>query len=371
VDGDAERFETVVVGGGQAGLSAGYHLRKAGRRFVILDGNERVGDGWRNRYDSLRLFTPARYDGLPGGRFPGKLWVAPTKDQMADYLESYAARFDIAVRTGIRVDRISKEDGRYVVSAGDHRFEAGNVIVATGAHQEPRIPAFSRELDPGIVQLHSSEYRNPSQLREGGVLVVGAGNSGADISLEVVGTHPAWLSGPDRGHVPVNIDTWISGAVFIRIVRFIGHHVLTERTPMGRKAKRKYASQGDMLVRVKPKWLLEAGVERVAKTVGVRDGKPALEDGRVLDVTNVIWCTGFRHDLSWIELPIFGEDGELQHERGAVPAQPGLYFVGLPFQYAASSDVLPGVGRDAGYVVRHLASRDGDRRTGAEASVVA
>jgi putative flavoprotein involved in K+ transport len=371
MNGEAERFETVVVGGGQAGLSAGYHLRATGLPFVILDGNERLGDAWRKRYDSLRLFTPARYDGLPGGRFPGKLWVAPTKDQMADYLESYAARFDIAVRTGVRVDRIFRKDDRYVVSVGDGEFEADNVIVATGAHQEPRIPAFSRQLDPGIVQLHSSEYRNPSQLREGGVLVVGAGNSGADISLEVVRTHPTWLSGRDRGHVPVKIDTWFAGTVIFRIVRFIGHHVATERTPIGRKAKRKFASQGDMLVRVKPKWLLEAGVERVPKTVGVADGMPVLEDGRVLDVTNVIWCTGFRHDLSWIELPVFGEDGELLHERGVVPGRPGLYFVGLPFQYAVSSDVLPGVGRDAGYVVKHLASRDRDGRSTAEVSAAA
>jgi putative flavoprotein involved in K+ transport len=367
----SERFETVVVGGGQAGLSAGYHLKKAGRQFVMLDGNERIGDAWRNRYDSLRLFTPARYDGLPGGRFPGKLWIAPTKDQMADYLESYAARFDIAVRTGVRVNRVFREGDRYVVSVGDRLLEADNVIVATGAHQEPRLPAFSRQLDSGIVQLHSSEYRNPSQLREGGVLVVGAGNSGADISLEVVRTHPTWLSGPDRGHVPVKIDTWFTGTVIIRIVRFIGHHVLTERTPPGRKAKKKYASQGDMLVRVKPKWLLEAGVARVPKTVGVQDGKPVFEDGTVLDVANVIWCIGFRHDLSWIELPIFGEDGELQHERGVVPSHPGLYFVGLPFQYAASSDVLPGVGRDAGYVVKHLASRVRDRRSGAQVSAAA
>jgi putative flavoprotein involved in K+ transport len=371
MNGEAERFETVVVGGGQAGLSAGYHLRETGLPFVILDGNERLGDAWRKRYDSLRLFTPARYDGLPGGRFPGKLWVAPTKDQMADYLESYAARFDIAVRTGVRVDRIFRKDDRYVVSVGDGQFEADNVIVATGAHQEPRIPAFSRQLDPGIVQLHSSEYRNPSQLREGGVLVVGAGNSGADISLEVVRTHPTWLSGRDRGHVPVKIDTWFAGTVIFRIVRFIGHHVVTERTPMGRKAMKKFASQGDMLVRVKPKWLLEAGVERVGKTLDVRDGKPVLEDGRVLDVTNVIWCTGFRHDLSWIELPVFGEDGELHHERGVVPGHPGLYFVGLPFQYAVSSDVLPGVGRDAGYVVKHLASRDRDGRSTAEVSAAA
>ncbi|MEX2204055.1 MAG: hypothetical protein WD965_08190 [Actinomycetota bacterium] len=184
-------------------------------------------------------------------------------------------------------------------------------------------------------------------------------------------THATWLSGPDRGHVPVKIDTWFAGTVIFRVVRFLGHHVLTERTPMGRKAMKKFASQGDMLVRVKPKWLLAAGVERVGKTLEVRDGKPVLEDGRVLDVANVIWCTGFRHDLSWIELPIFGEDGELEHERGVVKTHPGLYFVGLPFQYAASSDVLPGVGRDAGYVVKHLASRDRHGRSAAEVSAAA
>jgi putative flavoprotein involved in K+ transport len=346
MDGNGvERFETIVIGGGQAGLSAGYHLKEAGRPFVIVDANERVGDAWRKRYDSLHLFTPARYDGLPGGRFPGDRSRAPTKDQMADYLEAYASRFDLPVRTGVRVSRVARDGDRYVVSTDDGRIEADHVIVASGAHQDPRIPAFSRELDPAIVQLHSREYRNPSQLREGGVLVVGAGNSGGDISFETVRTHPTWLSGPDRGHVPVDIDGWFSRYVAIRVFRFVMHHVVTLRTPIGRKAKKKFESQGEMLVRVKPKWLLQAGVERVPKTVGV---------------TNVIWCTGFRHDLSWIDLPIFGEDGEPVHDRGAATNAPGLYFVGLPFQYAASSDVLPGVGRDAKYIVKHLvASADG------------
>jgi putative flavoprotein involved in K+ transport len=372
MDGNGvERFETVVIGGGQAGLSAGYHLKEAGRSFLIVDANERVGDVWRNRYDSLHLFTPARYDGLPGGRFPGDRSRAPTKDQMADYLESYASRFDLPVRTGVRVSRVARDGDRYVVSTDDGRIEADQVIVASGAHQDPRIPAFSRELDPAIVQLHSREYRNPSQLREGGVLVVGAGNSGGDISFETVRTHPTWLSGPDRGHIPVDIDGWFSRYVAIRVFRFVMHHVVTLRTPIGRKAKKKFASQGEMLVRVKPKWLLQAGVERLPKTVGVADGKPVLEDGRVLDVTNVIWCTGFRHDLSWIDLPIFGEDGEPVHDRGAATNAPGLYFVGLPFQYAASSDVLPGVGRDARYVVKHLVAQAGTRPNRAEMTTAA
>jgi putative flavoprotein involved in K+ transport len=354
----SERFDTVVVGAGQAGLSAGYHLMRASRSFVILDANDRIGGSWRTRYDSLKLFTPSWAVKLPGWRFPKASARYPTRDQMADYLEAYVARFNLPVRTGVDVQRIGRDGERYVLTLDDGRIEADHVIVASGADRDPRVPAFSRELDPGIVQMHSSAYRNPSQLRNGGVLVVGAGNSGADISLDVVGAHPTWLSGPDRGHVPVSIDTWVAQNVVFRLIRFVGIHVLTLRTPFGRKAKAKEASQGDMLVRVKPKQLVAAGIERVPKTVGVSGGLPMLEDGRVLDVANVIWCTGYRHDLSWIELPIFGEDGELQHERGIVTSEPGLYFVGLFFQYSAASSVIPGVPRDAKFVVERLVERD-------------
>ena len=354
----SERFDTVVVGAGQAGLSAGYHLMRASRSFVILDANDRIGGSWRTRYDSLKLFTPSWAVKLPGWRFPKASARYPTRDQMADYLEAYVARFNLPVRTGVDVQRIGRDGERYVLTLDDGRIEADHVIVASGADRDPRVPAFSRELDPGIVQMHSSAYRNPSQLRKGGVLVVGAGNSGADISLDVVGAHPTWLSGPDRGHVPVSIDTWVAQNVVFRLIRFVGIHVLTLRTPFGRKAKAKEASQGDMLVRVKPKQLVAAGIERVPKTVGVSEGLPMLEDGRVLDVANVIWCTGYRHDLSWIELPIFGEDGELQHERGIVTSEPGLYFVGLFFQYSAASSVIPGVPRDAKFVVERLVERD-------------
>jgi putative flavoprotein involved in K+ transport len=323
-----------------------------------LDANDRIGGSWRTRYDSLKLFTPSWAVKLPGWRFPKASARYPTRDQMADYLEAYVARFNLPVRTGVDVQRIGRDGERYVLTLDDGRIEADHVIVASGADRDPRVPAFSRELDPGIVQMHSSAYRNPSQLRNGGVLVVGAGNSGADISLDVVGAHPTWLSGPDRGHVPVSIDTWVAQNVVFRLIRFVGIHVLTLRTPFGRKAKAKEASQGDMLVRVKPKQLVAAGIERVPKTVGVSGGLPMLEDGRVLDVANVIWCTGYRHDLSWIELPIFGEDGELQHERGIVTSEPGLYFVGLFFQYSAASSVIPGVPRDAKFVVERLVERD-------------
>jgi putative flavoprotein involved in K+ transport len=336
----------------------GYHLQRAGRSFVILEGADRVGDVWRQRYDSLRLFTPAWSVGLPGLPYRSKGSVPPTKDEMADYLEGYAARFQLPVRTDTRVERLERDGEGYLVTTADRRFEAANVVVASGAHREPMVPAFARDLDPGIVQVHSSEYRNPSQLRDGGVLVVGAGNSGADISLEASTTHPTWISGPERGHIPVDIDSWVARHIAFHVVRFIGVHVLTLRTPMGRKAIAKARSKGDPLVRVKPKQLTAAGIERLPKTVGVRGGAPLLEDGRVLDqVRNVIWAIGFRHDLSWIDLPIFGEDGAPMHERGVVTSEPGMYFIGLPFQFAAGSDVLPGVGRDARYVVKQLLRR--------------
>jgi putative flavoprotein involved in K+ transport len=366
---EVERLDTVIIGAGQAGLSAAYHVKRAGRSFVVLDANERVGDTWRRRYDSLRLFTPARYIGLPGDRFPGPGSAMPARDQMADYLESYAARFALPVRTRVRVDRVQREGDGYVVTAGDRRFEANNVIVASGAHRDPRVPAIARELDPRILQLHSSEYRNPAQIPDGAVLVVGAGNSGGDIAFELVRTHPTYLSGPDRGHVPADIDRPFARFVAVRLVVFVGRHVLTLRNPIGRRALAKAGTHGDPLIRVKPKQLVAAGVRRVPKVVASTDGMPTLADNGTLDVQTVIWCTGFRHDLSWIELPVFGEDGAPKHERGVVIAEPGLYFVGLPFQFSYGSDSLPGVGRDAAYVVKQLVQRSRRRgQTGSRAT---
>jgi putative flavoprotein involved in K+ transport len=362
-------MDTVVIGGGQAGLAMGHYLKEQGREFTILDAEGRVGDAWRKRWDSLRLFTPARYAGLPGGRFPGKGSHYPTKDEMADHLEAYAERFALPVLNGTYVDRLWKEGDRFMVSAGGRRFEADNVVVATGANRLPRTPAFADELDPSIVQLHSSAYRRPSQLQPGGVLLVGAGNSGADISIEVARDHPTWLAGPDNPQVPFRIESFVARNVLVRIVRFVGVHVLTLRTPIGRKAAQAQSMGGNIVVRVKRADIAAAGVERVGKVVGVRDGFPVLEDGRVLRVANVIWCTGFRQDFSWIDLPVFDEAGEVVHERG-VTAEPGLFFLGLPFQYAAASDVLPGVGRDAAYLAKQLIPA-GSRQRMADALVSA
>jgi len=351
-----EKFDTIVIGGGQAGLAVGYYLKRSGSSFVILDASERIGGSWRTRtWNSLRLFTPARYDGLPGWPFPAPGWSYPTARETADYLEAYAARFELPVRTGMTVDRLSKNGDGYVVECGERRYEAEHVVVATGFYGTPSVPAFAPELDPRIVQMHSSEYRDPSQLRPGGVLLVGAGNSGADIAMEVSKTHRTWLSGRDKGQVPIRIESRLARFV-LPILWFVASHVLTVKTPIGRKVRPHVLANGAPRIRVKADDLLAAGVERVPKTIGVTDGRPVLEDGQVLDVANVIWCTGFRQDFGWIDVPVFGEDEAPQHDRG-VAAEPGLYFVGLDFLYAFTSENVGGVYRDARYVVKQIASR--------------
>jgi putative flavoprotein involved in K+ transport len=349
-----EHIETVIVGGGQAGLAVGRELAKRGEAARILDAHDRVGDAWRTRWYSLRLFTPAKYDGLPGFPFPAPRWAFPTKDEMADYLEAYAERFQLDVDGGVAVDRVTKSENGFVVTAGERRYEANRVVVATGAYRRPRAPSFAAGLDPWIVQVHSSEYRAPSQLRDGGVLVVGAGNSGAEIALELAQTRATWLAGRQVPEIPVRHGSR-AARVALPLFRFMGHHVLTRRTPIGRKAGPTLAFGATPLIRTKSDDLAAAGVTRVPKVTGVEDGLPRLEDGRTLNVANVVWATGFRQDFSWIDLPVFGDDGAPLHDRGIVTSMSGLYFVGLPFLYSVTSDTLPGVGRDAKRIARHIA----------------
>jgi putative flavoprotein involved in K+ transport len=354
-----EHVETVIVGAGQAGLSVGHHLAKRGHPFVILDANERVGDNWRRHWDSLRLYSPARLDGLPGMPFPLPAWSFPTKDQTADYLERYAERFELPVRCGSPVRRVARNGRGYVVDCAGGPIAADNVVVATGTFGRPYSPACAEELDPRIVQLHSSEYKNPSQLRDGPVLVVGAAHSGADVAMDCAATHRTILCGRDTGQVPIDIESRRGRAVW-RALSFLARRVLTTRTPIGRRMRPEIRGHGGPLLRYKRADLEAAGVERTtARAAGTRDGRPLLDDGTVLDVANVVWCTGFKQDFGWIELPVVGDDGWPREERGVVPSAPGLYFTGLAFQYAFSSMLLLGAGRDAEHVANHIAPQAG------------
>ncbi|MDH4103890.1 MAG: NAD(P)/FAD-dependent oxidoreductase [Thermoleophilia bacterium] len=353
----AEQFETVIIGGGQAGLATAYHLARRDRSCLVLDAGERVGDSWRTRWPSLHLYTPARYDGLPGMAFPAARHSFPSGHEMGDYLETYAERFALPVRTGVHVRSLSREGERFVLTAGEQRIEAHNVVVATGVMQRPAVPEFASELDSGIRQLHSSEYQDPSQLQDGAVLVVGASHSGADIAFEVAGEHRTVLSGPSTGQFPFSIESRRARAM-LPVLKVLATRVLTMNTPIGRKVRSEIRSHGGPLLRVRSADLAAAGVERVlARTVGVEDGMPVLDDGRVVEAANVIWCIGFRPDYSWIDLPLEYEDAFPRQSRGAVPSMPGLYFIGMLFLHSFSSMLVLGAGRDAKRIAESIVSR--------------
>jgi putative flavoprotein involved in K+ transport len=354
------QHEVIVIGAGQSGLAAGYHLAQRGLDFVILEADDRVGDVWRRRYDSLTLYSPAKLDALPGLRFPLPGHAFPSGTQMADYLETYAGHHRLPVRTGLRVDRVApaaRGDG-FEMTAEGSRFRAQQVIVATGPFQRPYVPDFAARLDPAIRQLHSADYRDPHQLVDGPVLVVGVSHSGADIAHEVAMSGlPTMLSGVDRGQLPFSVDSRRMRLLW-PVMRIVTSRVLTLGTPIGRKMGPKVRAHGGPLLRVRRPDLEQAGVRRFpARTTGVHDGRPVLADGTVLDVANIIWCTGFRPDFSWIEPPVTGEDGWPLQSRGVATSAPGLYFLGLPFLYAFASMLVLGAARDAEHVVEHVVAR--------------
>ena len=342
-----ECYDTIVVGGGQAGLAAGYHLAQKDIDFLILDGNDRVGDSWRNRWDSLKLFTPAKYSGLPGLPFPAPALELPDKDLVADYLERYAERFDLPVRSSTHVKNLDWDGERYVLSTGRVTYQANSVIVATGPFQKPRVPAISARLPRAVHQIHSSEYRNSSDLPAGDVLVVGVGNSGAQIAMELAQSRRVWLAGRESGHLRRrllgrDLYDWIWPI-------FSTFHA---GTMIGRRMKRRTAAT-DPLIGIAPSDIVGSGVTRVGRLTEVRDGQPWCED-RAVDPDVVIWCTGFTADYSWVDLPVFGDDGYPRHQRGVVTEAPGLYFLGLRFQHRRTSALIGGVGADAAFIAETI-----------------
>lgn len=351
-----ERLDVIVIGGGQAGLATGYYLARRGLRFVILDAHGRVGDAWRKRWDSLTLFTPAKYTTLPGMPFPGRPYAFPTKDEVADYLAHYASAMNLPVRNGVEARMVSRSEGDWSVETDHQRLIADAVIIATGGYQTPTIPSWANELDPDIMQLHSLDYRNPTQFKAGPVLVVGASHSGADIAIEAARDHRTLLAGRDTGQVPIQTNGRLARFVS-PMIWFAVNHVLTIDTPMGRKAKKQLLTHGFPLEHPSRSDIAAAGVERITlRATGVQDGKPMLDDGRVLNVRNVIWCTGFHGDYSWVKGLTYGEDGYPEQDHGVVTSAPGLYFVGLKFQRAGGSSLVGGVGRDAKHVVDYITS---------------
>lgn len=353
-----EHTETLIIGGGQAGLVTAYELGRRGREYLVVEALDRIGDNWRRHYDSLVLFSPRKLDSLPGLDFPGPAMGLPTKDEVGDYLEAYAAHHDIDVRTGVKVTRVGRISDGFEATTSSGVITSDNVVVATGKVDEPYIPDFAGQLDERIVQLHSCQYKRPDQLAPGPVLVVGAAHSGADIAIEVAATHRTILSGRYTGSLPIRL-TGPATRFAAPVMKFVMKRLISVRTPLGRKVGPKFRAGGGPLIDPRREDIENAGVEWTeARTVGAQDAMPLLADGRTLNVANVVWCTGFHHDFSWLDLDLADEDGyPAEESRGVVESVPGLYFVGLTFQSSFASMLFLGVGQDARHVVRHLTAR--------------
>jgi putative flavoprotein involved in K+ transport len=341
-------LDVVVIGAGQAGLAMGYFLARQGRKFVILDRAESIAAAWRDRWDSLTLFTPRRYNSLPGLAFPGDPDGYPTRDEVIAYLEQYAERFELPIELNRPVRRLTAEDGRFVLEVDGKTIEADQVVVATGPFQTPYVPEVAPHLAPEVVQTHSTGYRNPSDVPEGTVLVVGGGNTGFQIAEELSATHRVYLAVGSR-QMPLpqrllgrDLFWWLTK---FRLIQ------KTVESRLGRRMRERETLIGSSPRRLRRRY----GVDLKPRVVGASGRTVRFADGSELEVDAVIWATGYRPDHSWIELPVFDAHGRVVHRRG-VTNVPGLYFLGLTWQYTRGSALLGWVKGDAEFIAERIAA---------------
>ena len=345
-----ERYEVVVVGAGQAGLAIGRELAAEGRRFVILEAAPEVGAAWRARWDSLVLFTPRRYSGLPGLPFPGDPDGYPTRDEVVAYLGHYAATFELPVRLETAVRSLRRaDDGRFLVEVDGGSIEADSVVVATGPFQAPFVPSVAAGLAAEVFQLHSVGYQRPTDVPAGRVLVVGGGNTGFQLAKELSATHDVELAvGTKQTPLP---QRFLGRDLFWWLTK-TGILAKTTESRLGRRARGR-----DTLIGSSPRRLERRhGVPVRPRVVSAEGRTVGLADGSELEVDAVIWATGYRPDHGWIELPIFDDDGRLRHRRGVTDV-PGLYFLGLSWQHTRGSALIGFVGDDTSFVAEQIAAR--------------
>ena len=340
------RYDVAVIGAGQAGLAMGYELARQGSNFVILESADSVAPAWRARWDSLTLFTPRRHDGLPGLEFPGDPDGYPGRDEMIDYLERYAETFELPIRLESPVRRVRGENGTFRLELDDGVVEADQIVVATGPFQVPRTPSLADDLDPAVFQTHSVGYRNPGELPDGPVLVVGGGNTGFQIAQELAATRETHLAVGSR---QMPLPQRIAGRDLFWWLGKLGILEKNVDTRLGRRF-----STRETLIGSSPRTAKRAGVHLHSRAVGASGKTFVFEDGTTLDVDAIIWATGYRFDHSWIDLPIAGEDGRLVHRRGVIDV-PGLYFLGLPWQWTRGSALVGWVKDDARFIAERIA----------------
>jgi putative flavoprotein involved in K+ transport len=347
-EGSGEHLEVAVVGGGQAGLAMGYYLRQQGRRFVIFERGNSIAPAWRERWDSLKLFTPRGYSGLPGLPFPGDPDDYPTRDEVIGYLERYAETFELPIELNSQVRRLSHEGGRFVLDVDGRMVTADQVVVATGPFQTPYVPKLAKELDSGVWQAHSTGYRRPNDVPKGTVLVVGGGNTGFQIAKELTATHKVILSiGTRQKPLPQRVAGrdlfwWLTKTGLI-------HKTVESR--LGQRLKDR-----DTLIGSSPRQITRRyGVELKPRATAVFGNTVRFDDGNEVQVDAVIWATGYRPDFSWIDLPIVDENRRLRHRRGVTDV-PGLLFLGLTWQWTRGSALIGWVKDDAAFLAERIAA---------------
>jgi putative flavoprotein involved in K+ transport len=341
-----DALDVLVIGAGQAGLAVAYHLRQAGLRFLVVDAATEVGAAWRNRWDSLTLFTPAQYDALPGMAFPAPVDTYPTASDVAAYLQTYAARFELPILLNTRVTRLGRDGDRFAVETSQGLLHARQVVVATGPFQTPATPAISAALGSGVRQVHSAEYRNPAQMDPGPVVVVGAGNSGRQIALELASTHEVTLAvGTGAMQLPQRM---LGRDLFWWLLRFR----LLNKTADSRIARRMRA-RGDLVIGSPLGELRDAGVGIRPRLTAANGGQVTFADQAQARPATVIWATGFRSDYSWIDIPNVTPEHGVEHTRG-VTTVPGLTFIGLPWQHTRGSALLGFVKDDAAWLAERI-----------------
>lgn len=352
-----ELLDVVVIGGSQAGLAMAWHLARRHLRFVVLEAAPEIGHTWRSRWDSLTLFTPTQYDALPGMPFPGPPDTYPAKDPVADYLEAYAAAFNLPVRLNARVTELSRTEAGFEIRTQDEVFRARQVVVATGPFQVPFVPPAAQRLDGSVPQLHSAGYRNPRALPPGPVLVVGGGNSGFQIAEELAATRPVDLSIATRAPVlpqrPGGKDLfwWLTRLGLMRV-------------NAGSRLGRRLRARPDFIIGSSRRRLQAAGVRFRPAVAGAEGRAVRFADGSILDAATVIWATGYRPDYSWIHMPGVTRDGQVIHRRGVTDVL-GLYFLGLSWQHTRGSALLGFVHEDATYLAGLISSHARATKTAA------
>ena len=352
--GSDDRFEVAVIGAGQAGLAMGYFLAKGGRNFTILEAADSIGAAWRTRWDSLVLFTPRRYNSLPGLQFPGNPEGYPERDEVLEYLEEYASTFELPVQLDSPVQTLTRVAAGFLLDLGTRTIEAQQVVVATGPFRTPKIPALASNLAPDVLQVHSTGYQRPSDVPEGTVVVVGGGNTGFQIAKELSTTHRVHLAVGSR---QTPLPQRLLGRDLFWWLTKTGLIEKTVESRIGRRARDR-----DTLIGSSPRDVKRHGVTVQSRVVDASDHALTFADGNQLDVDAVVWATGYRSEYGWIDLPVFDDDGRVVHRRG-VTDSPGLFFLGLTWQHTRGSALIGWVKDDAEFIAGRIAANADDLTT--------